>query len=423
MKVVEILPIGEKIKRARIYKGLKLKDICENKISVSKMSCIENGKVRAEDWIIGFVAKKLDLSVEYLKQDVDYQIQHNIKNECTNNQAEDKEDALKYNLKYAEEYRYYDIAFQLMHLLFKYYIDNSNGKACLTYTPKYYNLLIKTNSIENKYIYYMDIGRYFCIINEYSQAINYFKMVRNDSENKKLIDYTKLASVVCEEVYCYYVLEDFENAYNIAKQFTEQDHFVIDNNYKARLYKLLGILSIKLNNDEFTKYEKISYGLCNKNLVLRAEIMYSFGKVMLETHNDKQAYSYIKQAIQTYPQDEDKRGFVKLMINVAENLLKMNKRKKAEELSDIVLNYAIDMKDNIYIEKAYYIKALLITKRKDDLMKEMYMNLSLDLLLKIGNKKQIYKRYMEMGEMYFCMKNTNEALKYFGLAINLAKTI
>jgi tetratricopeptide (TPR) repeat protein len=76
-----------------------------------------------------------------------------------------------------------------------------------------------------------------------------------------------------------------------------------------------------------------------------------------------------------------------------------------------------------YIEKAYYYKAMLISKNDDIIMSEMYMNLSLDVLLKCGSKKQIYKRYMEMGNIYFKMNNTQEALKYFALALKLTKKI
>ena len=41
---MEILSTGEKIKRARIYKGITLKELCGEEISISKMSCIENGR-------------------------------------------------------------------------------------------------------------------------------------------------------------------------------------------------------------------------------------------------------------------------------------------------------------------------------------------------------------------------------------------
>ena len=43
---MEILSTGEKIKRARVYQGITLKELCSDEISISKMSCIENGKIR-----------------------------------------------------------------------------------------------------------------------------------------------------------------------------------------------------------------------------------------------------------------------------------------------------------------------------------------------------------------------------------------
>ena len=75
---MEVLSTGEKIKRARVYKGITLKDICGDKISVSKMSCIENNKIKPEPWILEFIADKLDLSMNYLQQDVRQQIKENI---------------------------------------------------------------------------------------------------------------------------------------------------------------------------------------------------------------------------------------------------------------------------------------------------------------------------------------------------------
>ena len=56
-------------------------------------------------------------------------------------------------------------------------------------------------------------------------------------------------------------------------------------------------------------------------------------------------------------------------------------------------------------------------------MSEMYMNLSLDILMRIGNKNQIKNRYMEMGILYFEMNNTSESIKYFSLALNANKTV
>ena len=46
---MNFLSTGEKIKRARIYRGITLKELCQKDISISRMSCIENGKVKWSD--------------------------------------------------------------------------------------------------------------------------------------------------------------------------------------------------------------------------------------------------------------------------------------------------------------------------------------------------------------------------------------
>ena len=76
---MEILSTGEKIKRARIYKGITLKELCGEEISISKMSCIENGKIKADDECLKYISDKLQIDYSYLVQDVYEQIKENIK--------------------------------------------------------------------------------------------------------------------------------------------------------------------------------------------------------------------------------------------------------------------------------------------------------------------------------------------------------
>ena len=61
---MEILSTGDKIKRARVYKGITLKELCGDRISISKMSCIENGKVKADNDIIKYIADKMDIEYD-----------------------------------------------------------------------------------------------------------------------------------------------------------------------------------------------------------------------------------------------------------------------------------------------------------------------------------------------------------------------
>ena len=104
---MEILSTGEKIKRARIYQGVTLKELCGNKVSISKMSCIENGKVKADKDVLEYVAEKLNLDYNYLVRDVEDQIRENL-NLIENNLIKEDEldDAINNNLNYAILYSY-----------------------------------------------------------------------------------------------------------------------------------------------------------------------------------------------------------------------------------------------------------------------------------------------------------------------------
>ena len=123
---MEILSTGEKIKRARIYKGVTLKELCGEKISISKMSCIENGKIKADEDVLKFIADKLDIDFEYLVQDVYEQISNNLNAIRNKVIPEDEiENVIDYNLEFAKKYNFYQLAFDLTHILFSYYLEKN----------------------------------------------------------------------------------------------------------------------------------------------------------------------------------------------------------------------------------------------------------------------------------------------------------
>ena len=143
---------------------------------------------------------------------------------------------------------------------------------------------------------------------------------------------------------------------------------------------------------------------------------------MIGMNKNEKVYEYIRDAMNLYPY-EDKLDYVNFMIEVIQALIDIGKLDIARELCDKILNYSIDLKNNIFIEKAYYFKAITISSDEKFETVEMYMNLSMDILLKIGTKEQVYKRYLELGNLYFKNGDTTESLKYFSFAINLSKKL
>lgn len=417
---MEILSTGEKIKRARVYKGYTLKDICGDKISVSKMSCIENDKVKAEDWILEFISGKLGVEVDYLKQGVREQLERNIETLKDYTGASDYEDKVLYNLKYSENYAYHDLSFKLIHLLFSYYLDCGKLEKIQAITSRYYDYCQKSYKAENQIMYYMDTARYLFITGEYQQSASYYNNVRKSA--KELSKFEILAKATYNEAACYAMLENNERAYEVAIRLEDLVQYYGDDSKKADAYQMLGMLSLSMDKGNFERYEQKSYELYKHDIKCKARAIYNYATAMFDIGNNERAVEYIDRALSLYPK-ENKEDLVRFMLLAIDELIEHNILEKAQVTCDKALNYSIGLDNIKYIEKSYYYKALILQMQNNLSSAEMYMNLSLDALFKFGTKSDIYKRYMEMGNMYYNLDQTNEAIKYFNLAIALEKKI
>lgn len=419
---MEILATGEKIKRARIYKGLTLKELCEEKLSVSKLSCIENDKIQAEPETLQYISEKLDINYSYLIEGIRIQIENNIKTLAKNDNIKDYEGDLEYNLKYATDNEYYDLAFQLMHLLMLHYLESEENLKVQSITSKYYDICNKSAMEENHIIYNLDMGRYFYANKEYFQAITCFDSVRRQLMENKNTDYQRLASVVYDEISCYISLRDFGNALQLGEQLESLLELVDDRIEKGRMYHVLTILFLRSDEKKFRFYESKTYESYEDSETNKCWVIYDIACGIFEVGDNSAAIQYIQQGLDLYPL-KDEAGRVRYMICCIGTLVERNFLDIAREISDEALNISI-MLDNIrLIEKAYYYKALILQKQGNYISAEMYMNLSTDALFKYGSKQERFKRYIEMGNMYHKLGQVNDAIKYLSLAMHLEKKL
>lgn len=429
---MEILSTGEKIKRTRIYKGYTLREICDDKISVSKMSCIENNKVMAERWVLELISNKLDIDLEYLNENVFDQIEENIKElkqndmnvihvNDTNDINDDAFEAkVSYNLKFAEKYNYYDLAIELIHMLFNFYLDKKDFEKTQLITSKYYDLHLKTSIEDNQLTYYIDMARRLYIKEDYLQASSYYCNVRKGLKASKTPNYKKIITVTYSEAACNIMLGNFERAYHVGIRLLDLLKHV-DTEFKAaEIYHMLAMLSIRVNNGKFQEYEKKSYKLYKDETSSKAIAIFNYGSTMFDCNMKDRAVEYINKGLSVYPRG-DKRGLVSFMLDIVKELIKNDVIEFAQSISDEVLNYAINLDDIKLIEKSYYYKAIILDRQGKASNAEMYMNLSLDSLLKFGAKQNIYSRYLEMGSMYHKLGNVADSIKYFSLAVQLEK--
>ncbi len=418
---MEILSAGEKIKRTRIYKGLTLKDICEDKISVSKMSCIENNKVEPEEWILEVIVDKLELNMEYLKHSVRAQIEENIEKFNSNNEIILLDEIL-HNVDYSEKYEYHDLTCKLFQILFEYYLNHGMTSELSTTIPRYYNACQKSKDERLHTNYYMYIAKYLYSNKEFSQAGSYISTVRNKLEELNLKQSIEYIKATYNQAVIYIQCGNMEKAKEIAEDLKEILSFNHDEFVNAEIYKVLTIIEIYLEGHDVERYREESFKRYGNMLDKKAAAYFDIAEAMIINDMKDDGIGYVIKALKSYPRN-NKEQVCDFLINGVEFLIKCEYYDEAIECIEEVLNVSIERNLVPGMDKAYYYKATILEKQKNYIMAESYIMLSLDALLKYGNKSDICKRYMKIGKMYHNMGEVKEAIKYFDLAFKTDKSI
>ncbi|MGF0108679.1 MULTISPECIES: transcriptional regulator [unclassified Clostridium] len=418
---MEILSTGEKIKRARVYQGITLKELCGNKVSISKMSCIENGKIKADKDVLEYISEKLGLDYDYLVRDVEEQIINNLKL-IKRGLVPDEEidNVINHNLTYALDYSYNDLAFELIHMLFNYYVKKNKVENIQLIISQYYDLYQKNNTPENTITYYADMATFFYSIKDYNEAINYFSRIRSIIKNKKDFSKADYAYICYREGKSFEKLGKLDKAYDILKEALKYVDSIEKALDKGDIYHSFGTVCIRLNKKNYEKYINISYEYKKEKVAVLAIAKGKTGESYFYANNREKAIQEIMEGIDLFPTIDEKK-YVRFLNKCVKTLYENKEYDIAYEITDKALNSAIDTNDIALIEEAYYLKGMILQKKELYVQAEMYMNLSLDSLFKFANKEKRHERYLDMGEMYYKLGDVKDSLKYFTLAMKLEK--
>lgn len=418
---MEILSTGEKIKRARVYQGITLKELCEDKISISKMSCIENSKIKADENILKYIANRLSVDYSYLVQDVHEEIIFNIEAINNNSIAEDEiEDVINHNIHYALEYKYYDLAFELMHKLFQYYVEHNKVENIQLITSQYYDLYQKNSTEEGTIYYYKDMATFFLSSGEFNEAINYYNRIIDIIIEGGIKNKSQYAYIAYDQSKIYEKVNMLDEAFNILSESIKYIDSIENDIDKGEIYHYFASLSIVLGKDNVNVYKDLAYEYQKDNPIALANSKWKNGECYFSVGDRKKAIEEILDGITIFP-TSNKESYVNFL-NKCINTLYINKEYgRAYELIETAVDMAINTEINELMEEAYYLKGMILQKKGMFLQAEMYMNFSLDFVLKCGTKEKLYNRYLNMAELYYNLNEPKDSLKYFTLSMKLAE--
>lgn len=417
---MEILSLGQKLKRARVYMGYTLKDICEDKISVSKLSCIENDKIKPEPWVLKHICDKLKLTIEYLSQDVEEQIISQIDelSETNDNYIEQ----LEYYFEIAMEKKYIHLSYKIIQLIFSYYMKNNNLLKCHDLTPKYYNIAIKVD--KSIYVYYLDMGEFIFKNKEYNEAHGYFNNVIMILKEKFIDDSSSYFKALYNKIICLLHLKRYSEAIELLTDINQCKNLDLQKNDMILLHILAAIL-VLLNTKEIKEFEVMEnkvYALAKEDVNLLINFKYNVANLLFLIGYYSQALIYIEELNNILLMNKINAPLKESLLYI-DLLIKNSIPENALNICDGLLNLAIQNQDNENIEKLYYHKGRILNYMGNFVSAEVYYNLSLDLLTKTDKKEETSKRYFEIGCLYYKMNNTKDAIKYINTSISIKSKI
>lgn len=419
---MDILTIGEKIRKLRKEKNMSLRELGEDYVSKAQLSYIENGKASPNIELLKYLSKKLDVNIEHLLETEKDQIKRYCKLwlgemevHVNLNNISNVKKMYKEIDKQAQEYDLTEILGENNLLMTKVYMNTKSYDIALSYIQKSFYYYSKISNIEKVIeaiikegnIYTLK-GLYEIALNKYRQALSFYSQL--------LIKNLELESNILYNIStCYHRLKDKESARKYAEEVCKIDGQLRDTKRYAQ--SLLKYASTLILNSEYTEAEDV---LKKANKILKKEedekteafIENNFGCIYLESEDYQKAYKHLMKAIQI-KEEIDLDELPTTLFELYKYYIKIEEEEKALEQLERAIEFSKKRELKVYIVKGldYYIEYLIDKKLYQKAISKIKEQIS--ILEKMEMKKVLLSVYLKLGNIYSLLGKNEKALETF----------
>lgn len=165
---MEILSLGEKIKKLRKEKNLTLKELAGNRITAAQISHIERDKSYPSQDLLEYFVEKLEVSIDYLLESKDMQAKKISNNLLTKSEiyikSQDMEEAKEEIcnvIDICKEYKLYDTYGKAKYLLGIVYFNDKQYELAIDNFERSLVLNVKTANYETVVQCYIQLGKIY----------------------------------------------------------------------------------------------------------------------------------------------------------------------------------------------------------------------------------------------------------------------
>lgn len=424
---MEILSLGEKIKRKRKELNMTLKDLAGERITPGQISLVESSKSNPSMDLLEYLANALNTTVEYLMESEETQAEkiclfyENIAEALILNsdlvQAEQNiEKSLFYSEKYKLEYR----KAKNLSLRGDIYMARNEIAAAQQVFLSSNVIFIKTNSYEEIIRTFLKLGKITLELKGYQSASSYFQQAEKVFIDNEMGNDFLLGEIYYYIGYTYFKLESMEKAikysYLAKEKFKQIDS---KKEYANSLLLLANEYNLKGDIKNAIKYSKITLEVFYEinNLTYVSEIENNLGRLFYEFENMEESFIHLNKARDIREKTNDLK-LIDTLANICENYIKLKSVDEAKEALENILGYVED--GNYKALRQYYLLKYRVDLLEGNMKEaENTLMLALNFVKEQEQMKEAAEISIMIGKFYIDGGRDKDAAKYLNEGVEL----
>lgn len=428
---MEILSLGEKIKRRRKELNMTLKDLAGDRITPGQISLVESGKSNPSMDLLEYLAGALSTSIEYLMESEETQAEkictyfENIAesyiiNEDLNQGEQYIEKSLYYAEKYNLEYR------KAKNLYLRGIIYMSKGEYALAqqFFLSANVIFIKNNNYEETIKTFVNLGKITMKLKAYHSSSSYFQQAENVYNDNDIGNDFLLAQIYYYIACLCFKLENIDKAINysyLAKEkFRQMDN---KKEYAKTLLLLSEGYSEKGDINNAIKYSRKTLAIYREinDLIHIAKIENDLGKLFYDFDNMEESFVHLNKAKEIRTRIKDS-SLVETLVNICENYIKLKDIDNSRKILNEIMENITDGNEKGLIQ--YYLLKYRIEMLEGNLKDaESTLLMVLNFVKNMDYIREIAQISIMLGKFYIDYGRHQEAAKYLNEGVETFKRL
>lgn len=405
---MEILSLGEKIKKLRKEKNMTLKELAGDRITAAQISHIERDKSHTSYDLLEYLSDKLGVSVEYLLENKEMQSKKltdnlilKIEIYINTGKLAEAEDTIGKTLDICKKYDLVENYGRCSFLLADIRLKQEHYDLAVVNFEKALYFFIRKNDKINIFNCYLNIGMVYMKQNLYGVAITHFNFAEELIAENKFDDYNTYKDLYSKMALCYIKINKPDKSLFYVDKVNELDcRNGVDSEVDLLVLKANNLFKLgKLEESKilFKKALKLLEGDNDKNIL--ADVYLNISDVYIHLGNVDKVIEYSQRA---YEIKTDSGGdhMMEGLFKIISAYIQKSDYSLAKKYCKIALAASIKNKDKISEYKVLKKYSDICREQGESNLSVEYLTKSIDIVSSLGDRKVLAGMYIDMGKIY-----------------------